>query len=472
MQRLTSKFQPLRISGLVLLAGFVLPVTGLPVSAQQEYVDEGSKSRISLSGRLHTLVQTVAAQSCYIASGTAVAEQQEALSISQEQLTRILNALENGDRLLGVPSPEDNSRAKKLLDELSTILAGMDSDLATLQSQSDLSAYEALQADVAPFADVSNRLATEIVGLYANPNEVNQRDAMAIGLAGRQRSFTQQLKESACQLALDPANADAQAALSETMGLFERSLVALRDGLPEIGLKEPPNEGIKDELNTSWAEWEALKSELNALASGGAADLPLVDELSASLLLHMNNVVSRYLLSIPGSENIYRVPLQAYAEQELMSWFDDPLVIEAIKAQNIEHASIDSNAIEELDQTWRAEAAEGTGPMIEDLLSREASLYLIEKTRGAAGFVTEVFIMDDKGLNVAQSAVTSDYWQGDEAKWQETYQASGYPIHISEAEFDDSTQAYQAQVSFPIRDPDTGRKIGAVTLGVNLQLLI
>ncbi len=472
MQRLTSKFRPPHFGGLFVLAGLILPVTFAPVIAQQDYVDEGNKSRISLSGRLQTLVQSVAAQSCYIASGIDVANQQEALSISQEQLTRILNALENGDRLLGVPSAEGNSRAITLLDELESTLTRMDTAIATLQTQPDIGAYQALKADVVPFAEGSNLLATEIVALYANPNEVNQRDAMAIGLAGRQRSFIQQLKESACQLAMDPANADAQTTLIETVDLFELSLLALRDGLPSVGLKEPPNEGIKDELNTSWAEWEELKSELTTLTSGGNADLPNVDELSGSLLLHMNNVVSRYLLSIPGSENIYRVPLQAYAEQELMSWFSDPLVIEAIKAQNEQNASIDSAAIDALDQTWRAEAAEGTGPMIEEVLSREASLYLIEKTRGAAGFVTEVFIMDDHGLNVAQSAITSDYWQGDEAKWQETYQASGNPIHISEAEFDDSTQAYQAQVSFPIVDPATGRKIGAVTLGVNLQLLI
>jgi hypothetical protein len=37
--------------------------------------------------------------------------------------------------------------------------------------------------------------------------------------------------------------------------------------------------------------------------------------------------------------------------------------------------------------------------------------------------ITEMFVMDAKGLNVGQSDVTSDYWQGDEAKWQKTYGA-------------------------------------------------
>ena len=80
--------------------------------------------------------------------------------------------------------------------------------------------------------------------------------------------------------------------------------------------------------------------------------------------------------------------------------------------------------------------------------------------------------MDALGLNVAASAATSDYWQGDEAKWQETFGNGSGEIHISEVEFDDSTGSYQSQVSLPIRDPDTNELIGAITFGVNVQSLL
>ena len=83
--------------------------------------------------------------------------------------------------------------------------------------------------------------------------------------------------------------------------------------------------------------------------------------------------------------------------------------------------------------------------------------------------IAEVFIMDAQGLNVAASAVTSDYWQGDEAKFQQTYGVGPDAVHISEVELDESTQTYQAQVSLSLTDPATGALIGAVTFGLNAQ---
>ena len=84
---------------------------------------------------------------------------------------------------------------------------------------------------------------------------------------------------------------------------------------------------------------------------------------------------------------------------------------------------------------------------------------------------TEIFAMDDKGLNVAQSDVTSDYWQGDEDKWQQTYLVGAGAVHISEVELDDSTQTYQSQVSVTVVDPETNAPIGAITFGINVDAL-
>ncbi len=83
--------------------------------------------------------------------------------------------------------------------------------------------------------------------------------------------------------------------------------------------------------------------------------------------------------------------------------------------------------------------------------------------------IAEVFVMDDKGLNVGQSAVTSDYWQGDEAKWQKSYGAGAGAIFVDEVEKDESTQALQSQVSIAISDPASNEVIGAITLGINVE---
>ena len=105
-------------------------------------------------------------------------------------------------------------------------------------------------------------------------------------------------------------------------------------------------------------------------------------------------------------------------------------------------------------------------------MSHPVSAWLKDQQDATTGFVTEVFVMDNKGLNVAQSALTSDYWQGDEAKWQKTYLVGPDALHISEVEFDDSTGYYQTQASMPITDPNTNEVIGAITFGINIQSLM
>ena len=72
----------------------------------------------------------------------------------------------------------------------------------------------------------------------------------------------------------------------------------------------------------------------------------------------------------------------------------------------------------------------------------------------------------------AQSVETSDYWQGDEAKWQNTFGNGSGDIHISEVEYDDSTGSYQSQISMPVTDPETGEMLGAITFGINVQSLL
>ena len=79
--------------------------------------------------------------------------------------------------------------------------------------------------------------------------------------------------------------------------------------------------------------------------------------------------------------------------------------------------------------------------------------------------------MDNKGLNVGQSDVTSDYWQGDEAKWKKTFLVGPNAVFIDKVEEDESTQQFQSQVSLSIVDPATNIVIGAITIGIDVEVL-
>lgn len=163
-------------------------------------------------------------------------------------------------------------------------------------------------------------------------------------------------------------------------------------------------------------------------------------------------------------------PIKEYVNANVMNWLSDPAVVSAIKAQNEKTAGMTEAQIEEMDQKWRAETGASSRPMIEEVLSNDLSSFLSNKKNEAGGMITEMFVMDAKGLNVGQSDVTSDYWQGDEAKWQKTYKVGPNAIFVDEIEKDESTQTLQSQVSVSITD-ESGAPIGAITLGINVDAL-
>lgn len=176
------------------------------------------------------------------------------------------------------------------------------------------------------------------------------------------------------------------------------------------------------------------------------------------------------LLTTPAFANDYTAQLTELAKAKLQEIAHSADVKSAIMAQNTETTGFDQTKIDNLDKKWRAEVDASSRPMIDGILANATSAYLKKVQEDSEGLFTEIFAMDAKGLNVGQSSVTSDYWQGDEAKWQKTYSIGADALHISEVEQDESTQTFQSQVSIPVLD-DAGKPIGAITFGVNVEML-
>ncbi|ESR24210.1 hypothetical protein [Lutibaculum baratangense] len=164
-------------------------------------------------------------------------------------------------------------------------------------------------------------------------------------------------------------------------------------------------------------------------------------------------------------------PIRDYVNAELMQALQDPAVIAAIREQNEETGAFGQAKVDELDLQWRQEVKDGGGPLMEETMASALSDYLKGVKDGQQGMITELFVMDAKGLNVGQSDPTSDFWQGDEAKWQKTYGAGSREIFVDEVEHDESTQTLQSQASVAIVDPESDELVGAVTIGINLELL-
>lgn len=167
----------------------------------------------------------------------------------------------------------------------------------------------------------------------------------------------------------------------------------------------------------------------------------------------------------------HEAPMIEYAKTKAPAWLNNAVVVNAVKAQDAKHASLTQADIDKLDKDWRAQIKVSDKPLINGVLGNELSAYLKKVKADSQGLITEIFVMDDKGLNVGQSDVTSDYWQGDEAKWQKTFKVGVDAIHISDVEQDESTQRFQSQLSLSVVDPDTKKVIGAVTIGLDVENL-
>lgn len=178
------------------------------------------------------------------------------------------------------------------------------------------------------------------------------------------------------------------------------------------------------------------------------------------------------LLSL-GSANAdeFQPVLKNYLTEIAASWANDPVLIEAINAANLVTNGYSSDQIIAMDQAWREEVGAQSQPTITPVLNNAAAEFLSQVVQDSGGIISEAFIMDGVGLNVAASATTSDMWQGDETKFTATYTVGPGATHIAEVELDESTQTYLGQVSMTISDPATGLPIGALTVGLNAEAI-
>lgn len=185
-----------------------------------------------------------------------------------------------------------------------------------------------------------------------------------------------------------------------------------------------------------------------------------------------NTAAILLMLSAPMAQaNEYSEQLENLARSDLSSWVEDAGLVSAVRNQNASNEGLSEEDIVALDNQWRSQVGTSETPMISEVLGRELSSFLRDRKELTEGLVTEVFVMDNRGLNVGQSDVTSDFWQGDEAKWSQSFGVGADAIHIGDVELDESTQSYQSQISLAISDPETGDPIGAITFGIDLEYL-
>jgi hypothetical protein len=168
------------------------------------------------------------------------------------------------------------------------------------------------------------------------------------------------------------------------------------------------------------------------------------------------------------------IPLRAVVRitnRRFVKWAENPIVVEAVRQANSKPVKRLDEIIQ-LDKEWVEGRPEPE--WVNQFVNNPCAEYLKQLQSGKdgeRGLYAEIFVTDRQGCIVAASRKTSDYWQGDEDKFVKAFADGEGAVFIDEAAYDESTQTSLIQVSVPVLDPNSGKAIGVMTVGLNIGVL-
>ncbi|GAB6095987.1 hypothetical protein JCM14469_22400 [Desulfatiferula olefinivorans] len=139
-----------------------------------------------------------------------------------------------------------------------------------------------------------------------------------------------------------------------------------------------------------------------------------------------------------------------------------PLIVSAVRAENAGGLTLER--IKEADRLWVESGARND--LSARILASPCSNYL-RRLQAAGPYFSEIFVMDRLGAVAAMTAPTTDYYQGDEAKFIRAYNDGKGDVFVDRAGHDESSKTFQIQISVPVIDGNT--VIGAMTFGIDVD---
>ncbi len=283
-----SKLAGALVAALALSLAAGVPADAASTKKSNRIAERGASERVAFSDKLRMYSQRMAASACTKSSGVAPTMSQGFLAVASREFNRIVNALENGDRALGIVGSEENRKTLKLikglraqwepmLDIVNTILVDGASDNLTAE----------LVARNEQLMDYSATVVGVISGQYSDPTALLQSDAIRLGIAGRQRMLSQKMSNEACLIQTGFASDATPSELAATVAQFEVSLTALQNGLPAAGVYPSDKPEIQAGLSVVAKHWADLRIPLQALSQG----VTWSDETQANVFNGLNVLV-------------------------------------------------------------------------------------------------------------------------------------------------------------------------------------
>lgn len=158
--------------------------------------------------------------------------------------------------------------------------------------------------------------------------------------------------------------------------------------------------------------------------------------------------------------------------RKIERWKRLPKLESILRAQNAKTSRFSQKDINERDNKWKKAFQVNDFAYPIHLIDQELSAQLREIKKQSLDIITEIIITDARGLNVAISDMTSDYWQGDEGKFTEAYGKPASTLYFGDINYDESTKRFQIHVSVPLYSEEKFEPLGVMVFGVDVEKIL
>jgi len=229
------------------------------------------------------------------------------------------------------------------------------------------------------------------------------------------------------------------------------------------------NDSIRQRL--SWSHWK-ISAKITAIV------------LATLILTTAAFIVSSFYINSNQNNQAAGERLVSLADQALMRAAEkvtggvqvlqtlamNQSIVEAVQAANAARSDWTPEKVAGLDKAW-IDGDPTIKTIQNEIAGNPLSAYLKSFVKANPSEV-EVFVTDEKGLNVSMTDKTSDFLQGDEGWWKSAFNNGNGAVFVDKVAYDESTKAYAMNIGVPVLDPATQKTIGILRGTLDVSIVI
>ncbi len=171
----------------------------------------------------------------------------------------------------------------------------------------------------------------------------------------------------------------------------------------------------------------------------------------------------------PQLDSTQREAVLQLASEYFQEWWQQPSWLESLR-QAARQSPPSAEALVQADARWLQEQTAEQQPLINQVLATPVAQQL-QQAVAQDRRLSEVMLSDKYGQLLAASAITSDFYQGDETAFIQSQTVPENQLLLEPIAYDNSSRQFSVKVSEPLYDPKGGAFLGVLTLAVNIDQL-